>query len=218
MSGQQNDIDQDEAIEQAATEQVPAEQKSAEQATIEQAATVEEVDIPEDVNDVLASELEFAAEQLETDKVSLQNQLEKAQALAQTHEDRALRIQAEMDNLRKRTMRDIENAHKYALEKFINELLPVLDSLELGIAASAENIDDLREGMELTLKMFNTVIEKFDVEALTPQGEKFNPQQHEAISMQDTEGTESGTVVTVMQKGYTLNGRLLRPAMVIVAK
>ena len=102
----------------------------------------------------------------------------------------------------------------------MNELLPIMDSLELGISAaeSAENVDDLREGMDLTIKMFNTAMDKFNVKAVDPQGEKFNPEQHEAVSMQEIEGAESGTVVTVMQKGYQLNGRLVRPAMVVVAK
>ncbi len=160
------------------------------------------------------------AEEVVSDIEFLQNQLNKEKELSQTNKDLALRAQAEMDNLRKRTARDVENAHKYALEKFVNELLPIMDSLELGLSAaeSAENIDDLREGMDLTIKMFNTAMDKFNVKAVDPQGEKFNPEQHEAVSMQEIEGAESGTVVTVMQKGYELNGRLVRPAMVVVAK
>jgi len=167
----------------------------------------------------IEGELEPAEEAI-SDIESLQNQLEKEKERSQANKDLALRAQAEMDNLRKRTSRDVENAHKYALEKFVNELLPIMDSLELGISAaeSAENIDDLREGMDLTIKMFNTAMDKFNVKAVDPQGEKFNPEQHEAVSMQAIEGAESGTVVTVMQKGYELNGRLVRPAMVVVAK
>ena len=151
---------------------------------------------------------------------TLQSLLEKEREQAQASLETALRAQAEMDNLRKRTARDIENAHKYALEKFVNELLPIMDSMELGMnaAESAENIDDLREGMALTLKMFNSAMEKFGVKVIDAQGEKFNPEKHEAVSMQEIEGSESGTVVSVMQKGYELNGRLVRPAMVIVAK
>ena len=160
------------------------------------------------------------AEEAVSEIESLQNQLNKEKELSQANKDLALRAQAEMDNLRKRTGRDVENAHKYALEKFVNELLPIMDSLELGISAaeSAENIGDLREGMDLTIKMFNTAMDKFNVKAVDPQGEKFNPEQHEAVSMQEIEGAASGTVVTVMQKGYELNGRLVRPAMVVVAK
>ena len=154
------------------------------------------------------------------DVETLQSLLEKEKEQAKASLETALRAQAEMDNLRKRTARDIENAHKYALEKFVNELLPIMDSMELGmnVAESAENIDDLKEGMSLTLKMFNSAMEKFGVTVLAPEGEKFNPEKHEAVSVQEVEGSESGTVISVMQKGYELNGRLVRPAMVIVAK
>ena len=155
-----------------------------------------------------------------SDIEALQVKLEKEKKDSQKNKDLALRAQAEMDNLRKRTARDVENAHKYALERFVNELLPILDSLELGMSAaeSIENIDDLREGMDLTIKMFDTAMNKFNIKAIDPQNEKFNPEQHEAVSMQEINGTESGIVVKVMQKGYELNGRIVRPAMVIVAK
>jgi len=114
---------------------------------------------------------------------------------------------------------DVENAHKFALDRFVGELLPVLDSLELGLeAADTAGADSLREGMDLTLKKFQAVLEKFGVSVIEPHGEKFNPDRHEAVSMQELEGSESGTVISVMQKGYDLNGRLIRPAMVIVAK
>ena len=134
--------------------------------------------------------------------------------------DKALRATAELENIRKRTSRDIENAHKYALERFVNELLPVIDSMELGINASqsAEDIESLREGMDLTLKKLFDCLEKFGVKSIDPTGEKFDPEWHEAVSMQELEGSDSGQVVTVMQKGYELNGRLVRPAMVVVAK
>jgi molecular chaperone GrpE len=125
-----------------------------------------------------------------------------------------------MENLRKRAARDVENAHKYALEKFTNELLPIMDSLELGLSASvkAKNLDDLCKGMKLTLEMFNTVMEKFGITMIEPKGEKFNPELHDAVSMQETDDSNSGIIIEVMQKGYTLNGRLIRPAMVVVAK
>lgn len=150
----------------------------------------------------------------------LRQELEAARQEARDNLDKAVRAQAEMENLRKRTSRDVENAHKYALEKFVNELLPVLDSLALGLEAAdaAGGVDSLREGMDLTLKKFRDVLEKFGVTVIDPQGEKFNPDRHEAVSMQELEGAESGSVVSVMQKGYDLNGRLIRPAMVIVAK
>lgn len=134
--------------------------------------------------------------------------------------DKALRASAELENVRKRSSRDVENAHKYALERFLTDLLPVLDSLELGMnaAQSAEDVESLREGMDLTLQKFNSVMEKFGIKEIFPQGEKFNPEMHEAVSMQELEGAESGTITAVMQKGFELNGRLVRPAMVVVAK
>ena len=147
-------------------------------------------------------------------------QLAKLQDESTAALDKAVRAQAEMENLRKRTARDVENAHKYALEKFVQELLPVIDSLELGLSTSVdiENAEDLRKGMDLTLEMFKIVIEKFGVVIVNPETEKFDPEFHEAISMQETKNVKSGEIVAVMQKGYSLNGRLIRPAMVIVAK
>jgi molecular chaperone GrpE len=156
-----------------------------------------------------------------TDPEQLQQELEAARQEAGDNLDKALRAQAEMENLRKRVTRDIENAHKFALEGFVSELLPVLDSLELGLEAADSatgEADSLREGMDLTLKKFRAVLEKFGVTVIDPQGEKFDPERHEAVTMQELAGSASGTVVSVMQKGYDLNGRLVRPAMVIVAK
>ena len=119
--------------------------------------------------------------------------------------DKAVRAQAEMENLRKRTVRDIENAHKYALEKFVQELLPVIDSLELGLSASAEveNVDDLRKGMDLTLEMIKKVMEKFGIAIIEAQGQKFNPELHEAVSTQEAGENKPGEEVAVMQKGYS---------------
>ena len=156
----------------------------------------------------------------EVDVEFLQGQLEKLQEQSKVSLDKVVRAQAEMENLRKRAARDVENAHKYALEKFTNELLPIMDSLELGLSASvkAKNLDDLCKGMELTLEMFNTVMEKFGITMIEPKGEKFNPELHDAVSMQETNDSNSGIIIEVMQKGYTLNGRLIRPAMVVVAK
>ena len=160
-------------------------------------------------------------EQTVPDEVAgLMQENERLKIEAQENIDKALRATAELDNIRKRTSRDIENAHKYALERFVNELLPVADSMELGINASqaAEDIESLREGMDLTLKKLFDCLGKFGVNAIDPAGEKFDPEWHQAVSMQELEGTASGQVVTVMQKGYELNGRLIRPAMVVVAK
>ena len=151
----------------------------------------------------------------------LHQELEAMRRQAEENLDKALRAQAEMENLRKRSYRDLENAYKYALEKFVRELLPVLDSLELGISVSqddTDNIEGLREGMSLTLQKFSDTLQKFGVSVVDPVAEKFNPERHEAVTMQAVEGTDPGMVTAVMQKGYELNGRLVRPAMVVVAR
>ena len=156
----------------------------------------------------------------EVDILALRAELEQAVEQAGAERERALRTRAEMENLQKRAARDVENAHKYALQGFVGELLPIMDSLQLGLAAAGdtEAVRDLREGMALTLKMFSAALEKFGVRVIDPLDEKFNPEQHEAVSMQEAEGRESGTVISVMQKGYELNGRLIRAATVMVAK
>jgi molecular chaperone GrpE len=132
-----------------------------------------------------------------------------------------MRSKAEMDNLRKRHQRDLENAHKFALENFSNALLQVRDSLELGHQAAQDDEADvakLREGTELTLKLMADVMDKFGVEQVDPEGQPFNPEYHQAMSMVPAAEAEPNSVVQVVQKGYLLNGRLLRPAMVIVAQ
>lgn len=150
----------------------------------------------------------------------LRQEVESLRGKLAEHQDLALRARAELDNFRKRAARDVENAHKFALERFIGELLPVVDSIELSMDAtrSVGDTAGLREGMDLTRRKFLDTLESFGVTTLDPQGEKFNPERHEAISIQSAEGTDAGTVITVMQKGYELNGRLLRPARVVVAK
>jgi len=157
----------------------------------------------------------------ETDSMeTLRQKLDEQKRIAGENHDLLLRARADLDNMRKRTARDIESAHKYALERFITDLLPVLDSMEMGISASAgaEGMDSVTEGMNLTVGMFTATLEKFGVRVIDPQDEKFNPAQHAAVAMQEAEDFEAGTVITVMQKGYELNGRLIRPAMVVVAK
>ena len=128
-----------------------------------------------------------------------------------------VRLQAEMDNHRKRSEKQIDDAHKFASQKFVESLLPVVDSMEMGMAAEGD-VEQIREGMSLTLKLFESVMEKNNIEAVDPMGEKFNPDLHQAISMQEGTDKPANTVLSVMQKGYTLNDRLLRPAMVIIAK
>lgn len=174
-----------------------------------------------DTDDVENQETEDQDVALEVTIESLSEQIDATKKTAADNLDKAIRAQAELDNVQKRTKRDIENAHKYALEKFVNELLPVLDSMELGINASesVEDVSSLREGMDLTMKMFLSSLEKSGVKPVDPRkGDKFNPDQHEAVTMQEMGDAESGTVITTLQKGYELNGRLIRPAMVIVAK
>jgi len=148
--------------------------------------------------------------------------LEEARGKADENWDKALRLQAELDNTQRRAQRDIESAHKYALEKFALELLPVKDSLEMGLAAAQgsdhEVADKLREGTELTLKMLTSAMEKFGIAEVDPQGQPFNPECHQAMTMQPSSEHEANTVMAVMQKGYLLNERLLRPAMVVVSK
>ena len=132
-----------------------------------------------------------------------------------------MRLRAEIDNNLKRAERDLENAHKYGLKSFVDNLLPIVDSMEMGkVAADADNatLDSIREGSELTMSMFIQVLQKNGLEAVDPLGEKFDPEKHQAISMIEVEAAESGSVVEVMQKGFLLNDRLIRPAMVVVAK
>lgn len=138
--------------------------------------------------------------------------------LADENWDKYLRAAAELENVRKRAARDVENAHKFALERFCTELLAVKDSLELGVAAADKaDAQSLLEGKEATLKLLTAIMERFGVVELNPEGEPFNPEEHEAMTMQPSPDMEPGSVVTVFQKGYALNGRLLRPARVIVA-
>ncbi len=158
-----------------------------------------------------------AAEQEET----IEQQLEKNRETIKDYWDQMMRLRAEIDNNRKRAERDIENAHKYALKNFVENLLPIIDSMEMGqTAATAENatLESIREGSALTLDMFLQVLEKNGLQQIDPLGEKFDPEKHQAISMFEAEGAESNSVIEVMQKGFLLNDRLVRPAMVVVAK
>lgn len=149
---------------------------------------------------------------------SLRAALAEAQAKAQESRDQQLRALAELENIRRRAQRDVEQAHKYALEKFISELVGVKDSLELGLAAEKAETKDLLSGMEATLKLLAKAFEKADVVELVPEGQPFNPELHEAMVSQPSADQPPNTVLKVIQKGYQLNGRLLRPARVIVAR
>ncbi len=147
--------------------------------------------------------------------------LQDAQTKADDYWNQLLRVRADMENLRRRAERDLENAHKYALERFVGELLPVKDSLEMGLAAAsgeAADIAKVREGLDLTVKMMQSAVQKAGVREIDPQGEKFNPELHQAMTTQESADLEPNTVVAVFQKGYMLNERLVRPAMVVVSK
>jgi molecular chaperone GrpE len=153
---------------------------------------------------------------------ALQAALAAAEAKAAEHKDLYMRALAEIDNVRKRSARDVEQAHKFGLDRFANDLIDVKDSLELGLATAATNAgtgpDALREGTEATLKLLAKAFERAGVTEIDPKGEVFNPQLHEAMAMQPSAEAVPNTVLQVVQKGYQLNGRLLRPARVIVAR
>ncbi|MGP3591565.1 nucleotide exchange factor GrpE [Vagococcus sp. WN89Y] len=166
-------------------------------------------------------ESDDSAEQVDPRDEKIAN-LETQLAEAQNRErETVLRIKAEMENLRRRTEQDIEKAHKFALEKFVNELLPVIDSLDRALeVADKENADmaAMLEGIELTLKSMLDVVKKFGVEVIAQTNVPLDPNVHQAIAMVESEDVEAGKVLGVMQKGYTLNGRTIRAAMVTVAK
>ena len=149
---------------------------------------------------------------------SLESQLEDAQAKASENWNQYLRAKAEMDNLRRRNIKDVENAHKFGLEKFATEMLPVLDGIGMGLAVEDASAESLREGMELTMSMLDKMMEKLGIEEIDPINEKFDAAKHQAMSMQPNAEVEPNTVIAVMQKGYSLNERLIRPAMVMVSK
>jgi len=135
--------------------------------------------------------------------------------------DQALRAVADVQNARRRAEQDVEKAHKFALEKFAGDLLPIIDSLERGLElsnADDETIKPMREGIELTLKMFQDTLKRYNLEAIDPHGQPFNAEHHQAMAMQESAEVEPNSVLNVFQKGYLLNGRLLRPAMVVVSK
>ena len=167
-----------------------------------------------EVNDQPASE--SAGEVSELD--SLKASLEAAETRANESRDQALRAMAELENVRRRAQRDVENAHKYALEKFAGELIGVKDSLEMGLAVQTATAEDLRAGSDATLKLIAKAFEKAGLLEVTPEGQPFNPEFHEAIAMMPSADHAPNTVINVIQKGYQLSGRLLRPARVLVAR
>jgi molecular chaperone GrpE len=144
--------------------------------------------------------------------------LTRAEAESAENREKYLRLAAEMENLRKRSVRDLENARKFGIEKFAEDLLGVVDSLEMGLEAGANaSVESLLEGKTATLKLFRTALDKAGVTVIDPEGEPFDPEVHEAMMVQSSDTAEPGSVLAVIQKGYELNGRLLRPARVVVA-
>jgi molecular chaperone GrpE len=185
---------------------------SAKKAKNDQAEEVETAELNE------AEMMEAEEESLYKAEDAVSEQLRVAEKKAEENWELLLRTKAEMDNLRRRTQIDLENAHKFALEKFVQELLPIMDSMELGLASENVDAKALREGMELTLNMLRSAFGKFKVEAIDPVNQKFDPELHQAMATQPSDELDPNTVMSVMQKGYTLNGRLVRPAMVMVSK
>ena len=149
-------------------------------------------------------------------------EIERLKAEVESHKDQLMRAYAEAQNVRRRAEADVEKAHKFALEKFARELLPVVDSLEKTIESSQSGEGDqlvgIREGVEMTLSLLVGSLKKFNIEPVDPLGAPFDPQLHEAMSMVEQPNAEPNSVIAVVQKGYTLNGRLLRPAMVVISK
>ena len=148
---------------------------------------------------------------------SLDEMLREAERKAQEHYDAWMYAKAEGENIRRRSVEDVSKAHKFAVERFTNEMLAVKDSLEAGLAVETATVESFKSGMELTLKQLTGVFEKFNISEINPLGDKFDAHKHQAIGMLDSD-QPANTVVSVMQKGYALNDRVLRPAMVMVAK
>ncbi|WMC09464.1 nucleotide exchange factor GrpE [Oceanimonas pelagia] len=200
MSSKHNQVDteQSEALEQ--------EQQAEQAQPTEQAEQAEQ-------QDAVQPDAAYVAE--------LEQKLAAAESSAKEERDNALRAVAEMENIRRRAAQDVEKAQKFALEKFVNELLPVIDSLERAIEHTSDESDAFKavhEGVELTLKSLLSAVEKFGVAAIDPKGEPFDPNKHQAMSMVESDEVAPNAVLAVMMKGYELNGRVLRPAMVMVAK
>jgi len=163
------------------------------------------------------SQQQTAEEPAREKATSLEERLKKADLAAAEHHDAWLRAKAEADNIRKRAQADIAAAHRYAVENFAAELLPVRDALEAALAASNTTIDSLRQGVELTLKQVDSAFDRFALKAINPVGEKFDPHRHQAMTTVESDKAPN-TVVHVLQKGYLLHDRVLRPALVTVAK
>lgn len=202
-------------------EQMASDEEEAAPETVETAADGDAPPVqPED-----AAGSDDLIESLRTALAEAQAALETSRAEAESSKDQALRAVAEADNVRKRADRSIENAHKYALERFVNDLLPAVDSFERAVDAAAdlkesggEAVSSMAEGMELSLKLLMEAMQRQGIEVVDPIGAPFDPKEHEAMSVIEKPEAEPGSVIEVFQKGYTVNGRLARPARVIIAK
>lgn len=183
---------------------------------------VENTDVNGDTGVEIKQETEQTTDKTDLDVEQLLERLADAELAADRAKDDLLRVQAEMQNLRRRTEQDIEKAHKYGQEKFSVELLSVLDNLERALEAARDHEDEtvkaIYDGVDLTLKSFFDCFSKFNIEPIDPLGEPFDPERHQAMSIQENSEVEPNTVIAVMQKGYTLHGRVIRPAMVMVSK
>jgi len=183
----------------------------------QQAQPVEENQADDVVNEIPEQSAEVADQ---ADAGKLAAELAAAVAEVESLKDQMLRIQADAQNVRRRAEQDVEKAHKFGVEKFANEMLPIMDSLERAIEAFGDDeaLASMREGVEMTMNMFLSGLEKFKMEQVNPLGEAFDPALHQAMSMVEAADAAPNSVIAVMQKGYTLHGRLVRPAMVVVAK
>lgn len=198
-------------------QKVQAEKQVEEQLVTEAQPVVEGVTIENATVEEVAVEVDESVARI----AALEAELAKASASAAEFKDAALRAKADADNIRRRAAIDVDKAKKFALEKFANELLPVIDNMERGLQhadKTNEALVPLIEGIELTAKSLESALEKFGVKAVNPEGEAFNPELHQAMSMIESADVAPNTVITVMQKGYELNGRLIRPAMVMISK
>ncbi|KTD82622.1 nucleotide exchange factor GrpE [Legionella waltersii] len=180
---------------------------------------VDEDFFDEPVEEALSEQSNHGEQALDHPSYSdLEEKLTLAEQQAHEHWEKSVRALAELDNVRRRMEREVANAHKYGVEKLLSSLLPVMDSLEQALQLADKNNDSaMHEGLELTMKLFLDVLQKFDVEQIDPMGQVFDPQQHEAMSMQPAPESAPNTVIMVFQKGYKLSDRVIRPARVVVS-
>lgn len=167
-----------------------------------------------DAQETVANE---TAETVDAERPNLEKLLKDAELKSAEHHDAWLRAKADAENIRKRAQADVASAHKYAIESFSAELLAVMDSLDAALAVENATVENFKNGMELTQKQLATVFEKFNIKMIDPKGEKFDPHQHQAMCTVDSD-LQPNTVIQVMQKGYMLHDRVIRPALVSVSK